>query len=410
MNAACWHGAQDIRVEEVADPVILNPRDIIVRVTSTAICGSDLHLYNNLFPGMQRGDIMGHECMGEVVAVGPGVRNLAEGDRVVVPCTIACGSCFYCRQAQFSACDNSNPNPAVSAGVLGYPGSGMLGYSAVTGGYAGGQADLIRVPFGDVGPIRVPADIPDERVLFLSDILPTGWMGALNCEVQPGDTVAVWGAGPVGQMAIRSLLVQGAERVIVIDRLPERLAVAARAGAETFNSEDGDVYEHLLDQTGGRGPDACLDAVGMEAHGHGLLGVVDRVKQSMGVETDRPAVLREMIKCVRKAGTISLLGVYGGMVDTFPMGVAFNKGVNFRMGQVRVQAFQHLLLDLILEELIRPEEIITHTLALDAAPEAYRLFNRKEDGCLKVVLKPGRPARPEVTVVPARKDIPAGRA
>ncbi|MDX2131343.1 MAG: zinc-dependent alcohol dehydrogenase [Planctomycetota bacterium] len=389
MKAVCWHGAEDLRVEDVPEPRITNPRDIVVRVTSTAICGSDLHLYHNYFPGMSKGDILGHECMGEVVARGSAVTNLREGDRVVIPCTIACGSCFFCKRKEFSACDNSNPNAVESAGVLGYPCCGMLGYSAITGAYAGGQAEYIRVPFGDVGPIKIPEGVPDEKVLFLSDILPTGWMGALNCGVQPGDVVAVWGAGPVGQMAARSLLALGAHRVIVIDPVPERLAIAARAGAEIFNPDDGgDVYEHLLDQTAGRGPDACLDAVGMEAHGHGLMGAIDRVKQSVGIETDRPAVLREAMRCVRKAGTISLLGVYSGMVDTIPMGVAFNKGVTFRMGQVRVQAYQHQLLHLILEGRLQPEDIITHTLPLTDAPDAYRMFNKKEDNCLKVVLKP----------------------
>jgi threonine dehydrogenase-like Zn-dependent dehydrogenase len=389
MRAVCWHGTRDVRVEDVAEPTIINPRDIVVRVTSTAICGSDLHLYNNVFPGMTQGDILGHECMGEVVAVGPGVRNLREGDRVVIPCTIACGACRFCKTGDYSACDNSNPNPLESSAILGYPGCGMLGYSSVTGAYAGGQAAYIRVPFGDVGPIKIPDGVPDEKVLFLSDILPTGWMGALNCEVEPGDIVAVWGAGPVGQMAARSLILQGAARVIVIDEIPERLEIAARAGVETFNSSKGGVYEHLLDLTGGRGPDACLDAVGMEAHGHGLLHTVDRLKQSVGIETDRPAVLREVIRCVRKAGNISLLGVYGGVVDTLPIGVAFNKGVTFRMGQVRVQAYAPLLLDLILKEMLRPEEIITHTVPLESAPDAYRMFMDKSDGCLKVVMKPG---------------------
>ncbi len=408
MKAACWHGAQDIRVEEVSEPKIINPRDIIVRVTSTAICGSDLHLYNKVFPGMKRGDIMGHECMGEVVAVGSRVKNLREGDRVVVPCTIACGGCFHCKRREFSACDNSNPNPLESMEVLGYPGCGMLGYSSVTGSYAGGQADYIRVPFGDFGPIKIPDGIPDERVLFLSDILPTGWMGAANCDVQPGDVVAVWGAGPVGQMAVRSLIAMGAERVIMIDNIPERLAIAAQGGAETFNTDNGDVYEHLLEQTAGRGPDSCLDAVGMEAHGHGLMGVIDRAKQTVGIETDRPTVLREVMRCVRKAGTVSLLGVYAGLVDSIPMGVAFNKGVTFRMGQVRVQALQHMLLDMILKEMIRPEEIITHTVALGDAAEAYRIFNEKKDGCLKVVMKPGAPPEQPLSVVttPAVKVAP----
>ncbi|HVZ92956.1 MAG TPA: zinc-dependent alcohol dehydrogenase [Phycisphaerales bacterium] len=409
MKAACWQGTRDIRIENVPEPRIINPRDILVRVTSTAICGSDLHLYNNKFPGMTKGDIMGHECMGVVVEVGSGIKNLKEGDRVVVPCTIACGACFYCKQGQYSACDNSNPNPVESEKILGYPGCGMFGYAAITGSYAGGQAEYIRVPFGDVGPIKVPEGVPDEQVLFLSDILPTGWMGAANCGVQPGDIVAVWGAGPVGQMAIRSLLVQGAERVIVIDNVQERLDIAARCGAEAFNSDNGDVYEHLLDETGGRGPDACLDAVGMEAHGHGVMDVVDRVKQVVKIETDRPAVLREMFKCVRKAGTISLLGVYGGLVDSLPMGVAFNKGVTFRMGQVRVQALEHMLLDLILKGKIHPDEIITHTIGLDDVADAYNMFNDKTDGCLKVVMKPGMGREPEVRVRSAAKEVVTSR-
>lgn len=388
MKAVCWHGTREVRVEDVPEPRIINPRDVIVRVTSTAICGSDLHLYNNFFPGMSDGDILGHECMGEVVEVGPNVRNLRPGDRVVVPCTIACGDCFFCKRKEYSACDNSNPNPLESAAALGYPGCGMLGYSSITGGYAGGQAEFIRVPFGDVGPLKVPEGVPDEKLLFLSDILPTGWMGAMNCSVQPGDVVAVWGAGPVGQMAVRALLALGAERVIVVDRVPERLDIAARAGAEVFNEKDGGVYEHLLEQTGGRGPDACLDAVGMEAHGGGLLGAVDRVKQSISIQSDRPMVLREAIRCVRKAGTVSLLGVYSGLADTIPIGAAFNKGVTFRMGQVKVQALHHMLLDLVLKGRLKPEEIITHTVPLDDAPAAYRMFSEKADGCVKVVMKP----------------------
>ncbi|MDX2148287.1 MAG: zinc-dependent alcohol dehydrogenase [Planctomycetota bacterium] len=389
MRAVCWQSAKELRVEDVPDPEIINPRDAIVRVTSTAICGSDLHLFNGFFPGMKRGDIMGHEAMGEVVAVGRGVRNLREGDRVVIPCVIACGACVFCKQHSYSACDNSNAKPIESAAVLGYPGSGMFGYSEVTGSYAGGQAEMVRVPFADFGLLKVPDNVPDERVLFISDILPTGWMGAANCDVKPGDVVAVWGAGPVGQMAIHALKLMGAERIIVIDRVAHRLRVAQSAGAEIFNLEEGDVYEHLLDETAGRGPDSCLDAVGMEAHGQGFLGVVDRVKQSLGVETDRPAVIRQAIRCVRKGGTISLLGVYAGVLDTFPLGVAFNKGVTFKMGQVRVQALQHMLLNLILKEHLDPSSIITHVMDLEDAVDGYDKFNDKEDACLKVVLKPG---------------------
>lgn len=389
MRAVVWNGSKDIRVQDVPEPQIINPRDAIVRVTSTAICGSDLHLYNGFFPGMRKGDVMGHESMGEVVATGHMVKHVRPGDRVVIPCTMACGSCFYCKNHDFSACDNSNPNQVESAEVLGYPGCGMFGYSAVTGSYAGGQAELVRVPFADFGLLKVPEGIPDEKVLFLSDILPTGWMGAINCNVQPGDVVAVWGCGPVGQMAIRSLMLLGAERVIAIDSIPERLKLAGAAGAETFNSSDGGVYEHLLEETAGRGPDSCLDAVGMEAHGHGVMGVVDRVKQSVGIETDRPTVLREAIRCVRKAGTVSLLGVYAGMLDTVPMGMAFNKGVSFKMGQVKVQKMHHMLLDLILKEKLDPSVIISHELSIERASDAYKMFNDKSDGCTKVVLKPG---------------------
>ena len=390
MKALCWHGTRDVRVDDVPEPHILNPRDAIIRITSTAICGSDLHLYNGLMPGMKAGDVLGHEFMGEVVAIGSGVHNLKEGDRVVVPCIIACGSCFYCKRTQFSCCDNSNPNQVESERAFGYPSAGIFGASHMAGGYAGGQAELARVPFADVGPIKVPGDVPDERVLFLSDILPTGWMGAENCQVQPGDVVAVWGCGPVGQMAIRCLKLQGAERVIAVDRVPERLRAAATAGAETINLEAGDVYSHLYDATSGRGPDACLDAVGMEAHGAGPASMVDRFKQAIHIENDRPAVLREMIKCVRKGGTISILGVYSGLVDAVPLGVAFNKGVTIRMAQVHLHKYKDLLLEMILSGRLDPGEIITHTMGLVEAPGAYRMFNDKADGCIKVVLKPGK--------------------
>jgi threonine dehydrogenase-like Zn-dependent dehydrogenase len=389
MRAACWHGTRNVRVEDVPEPAILNPRDAIVRVTSTAICGSDLHLYNGFFPSMRRGDVLGHEFMGEVIAVGSGVTGLREGDRVVVPCIIACGGCFFCKRKLFSCCDNSNPNQIESEKIFGYPTTGLFGYSHLAGGYAGGQAEMVRVPFADVGPIKIPGGVPDEKVLFLSDILPTGWMGAENCDVEPGDTVAVWGCGPVGQMAIRSLFLQGAERVIAIDRVPERLALAARAGAEPVNFDEADVYEVLYDRTGGRGPDACLDAVGMEAHGSGPLGVMDRVKQAVKLESDRPAVLREMIRCVRKGGTISVLGVYSGTVDHLPFGIAFNKSVTFRTGQVHLHRYRELLLDMILQGRIDPSEIISHTVALDDAAEAYEMFNEKTDGCTKIVMKPG---------------------
>lgn len=390
MKAVCWQGAKDVRLEDVPEPKVLNPRDAVVRITSTAICGSDLHLYNGFFPQMHKGDVIGHECMGEVVAVGSGLKDVKEGDRVVVPCIQSCGSCFFCRRALFSCCDNSNPNAVESEKLFGYPMAGVLGYSHLTGGYAGGQAELIRVPYSDFGLIRVPKGVPDEKVLFLSDILPTAWMAAENCQVEPGDAVAVWGCGPVGQLAIRCLFTMGAERVFAIDSVPERLEMAARSGAETINHKDFDVYDTLYDLTAGRGPDACLDACGMEAHAASPpAGIIDRVKQSVGLENDRPFILREMIRCVRKGGTISLIGVYSGMVDHIPLGIAFNKGVTFKMGQVHIHRYRDLLLDAILQGKLDPSAIITHTLPLDDAPAAYKMFNDKTDGCVKVVLKPG---------------------
>ncbi|HZW06207.1 MAG TPA: zinc-dependent alcohol dehydrogenase [Phycisphaerales bacterium] len=397
MKALCWYGTKDVRVEEVPDPRILNPRDAIIRVTSTAICGSDLHLYNGVFKGMKKGDILGHEFMGEVIAVGPGVKNLREGDRVVVPFHISCGSCFFCRMGEWSACDNSNPNMVEAETLLGQPVPGMFGYTHLTGGYAGGQAEMVRVPFADVGPLKVPAGLPDEKVLFLSDILPTGWFGAENCSVRPGDTVAVWGCGPVGLLAMQSLRVMGAERIIAIDTVPERLELARRtAGAEPLDYEKQDVYETLMDITGGRGPDSCLDAVGMEAHGTGFLDKVDAVKQRLMIENDRPAVLRQMIRCCRKAGTISLLGVYSGFVDTFPMGIAFNKGLRFRMGQTPVHRYREPLLQMVADGKLQPDAVISHRVALDDAADAYAIFEKKEASCTKVVLKPG--PRPTVNV------------
>lgn len=390
MKAVCWRGTRDVRVEQVPEPLITNPRDAIIRVSSTAICGSDLHLYNGLFPGMEQGDILGHEFMGDVVEVGSAVSNLAPGDRVVVPCIIACGSCFYCQQGQFSCCDNSNPRQVESEKLFGAPGCGLFGYSHLTGGYAGGQAELVRVPFADVGPIKLTgkaATMSDESVLFLSDILPTAWMGAENCHVTPGDVVCVWGCGPVGQLAIRCLRLQGAERIIAVDSVPERLALAAAAGATTLNDQEVDVPTALYELTAGRGPDAALDAVGMEAHGAGFSGVVDWIKQAMHIETDRPAVLRQMIQCVRKGGRISILGVYAGTVDQIPMGVAMNKGITFRMSQVHLHRYPELLLDLIVKGTIAPQEIVSHRMALADAPDAYAMFNEKRDGCVKVVLR-----------------------
>ncbi len=389
MRALCWHAQKDVRVETVPEPRILNPRDAVIKVTSTAICGSDLHLFNNVFPGMMKGDILGHEFMGEVMEVGPSVKNIKPGDRVVVPFDISCGGCFFCKKQLFSCCDNANPAQVESEKMFGYPAGAAFGYSHLTGGYAGGQSEYVRVPFADVGPLKVPQGIDDDKVLFLSDIMPTAWMGAENCEVEAGDTVAVWGAGPVGLLAIQALKAMGAERIIVIDRVVERLALARQSGAQTLNTDDADVYETLYDMTGGRGPDACLDAVGMEAHGTGVIAALDRLKQAVGVEQDRPAVLRQMVRCARKGGRISILGVYAGMIDTWPMGVAFAKGIQFKMGQCHVQRYQDRLLDMVLEGKLRPEIIISHRLSLEDGPDAYKNFNEKKDGCVKVVMKPG---------------------
>lgn len=390
MKAVCWQGTKNVRVEEVPDPQILNPRDAIVRITSTAICGSDLHLYDGVFKGMKEGDVLGHEFMGEVVDTGPEVKNLTRGDRVVVPFHISCGDCFFCKRDEFSCCDNSNPHAVESEAILGSPVTGMFGYSHLTGGYAGGQAEMVRVPFADFGPMKLPKDVPDEKLLFLSDILPTAYMGAENCDVQEGDTVAVWGCGPVGLLAIHCLKAAfGADRVIAIDSVPARLKLAKTAGADiVLNFDEDDITECLYDITGGRGPDSCLDAVGMEAHGSGVMGAVDRVKQSLNIENDRPAVLRQMIHSCRKAGTVSLLGVYSGMVDTFPMGIAFNKGLRFRMGQTPVHRYQEKLLTMVMDGTLSPEFVLSHTLPIDDAPRAYEMFAEKTDGCTKVILKP----------------------
>jgi threonine dehydrogenase-like Zn-dependent dehydrogenase len=376
-------------VDTVPDPKIINPHDAIVQISSTAICGSDLHLYDGYIPSMLKGDILGHEFMGEIVEVGAEVQNLKVGDRVVVPFPISCGQCHYCRKGLWSLCDNTNPKAALAEGLYGYSPAGIFGYSHLLGGYAGGQAEYARVPFADVGPIKVPAGLTDEQVLFLSDIFPTGWMAAENCGIQPGDVVAVWGCGPVGQFAIKSAYLQGAERVIAIDRIPERLKLAETAGgAEVINYVGTDVVEELKQRTGGRGPDACIDAVGMEAHGTGPLWYYDRVAQATRMESDRPLVLREAIQACGKGGTVSLAGVYGGVVDKIPFGAAFNKGLTLKMGQTHVQRYLQPLLDRIVAGDIDPSFVITHRLALDEAPEGYKMFKEKEDNCIKVVLKP----------------------
>jgi threonine dehydrogenase-like Zn-dependent dehydrogenase len=389
MKALVWHATNDVRVESVPDPKILNPRDAIVRITSTAICGSDLHLLNGFIPTMQAGDILGHEFMGEIVEVGPGNKKLKVGDRVVVPFTIACGHCFFCTRELWSLCDNSNPNAWMAEKLYGYTTSGLFGYSHMTGGYAGGQAQYARVPFADVGPIRIPDGIPDERVLFLSDILPTGYMAAENCDIKPGDTIAVWGCGPVGQMAIMSAWLLGASRVIAIDQVPERLQMAREKGkAEIIDLTREDVFDRLKTMTGGLGPDACIDAVGLEAHGATLDAYIDKVKAAAFLATDRPNALRQAIHACRKGGIVSIPGVYGGFLDKIPFGAAFQKGLTMKMGQTHVMRYMKPLLDRIERGEIDPSFVITHRVPLEDAPKAYRIFRDKQDHCIKVVLKP----------------------
>ena len=390
MRALCWHGKYDVSVDKVPDPVIKDPRDAIVKITSTAICGSDLHLFDGYMKSMEDGDILGHEPMGEVVEVGSAVKRLKVGDRVVVPFTIACGECWYCQKGLYSMCDTSNPNADMAKAVMGHSPAGLFGFSHMLGGFAGGQAEYLRVPYADVGPIVIPAGMPDEQVLFLSDIFPTGYMAAENAQIEDGDTVAIWGCGPVGQFAIQSAWMLGAGRVIAVDRVPERLAMAAKYGkAETINFEDGGVYDRLMEMTGGRGPDRCIDAVGGEAHAHGSPdALMDKAKAALMLATDRPHVLREAIMCCRKGGTISVPGVYVGFLDKIPFGAAMNKGLTFRMGQTHVQAYGTRLLEMIQSGAIDPSFVITHTLRLEDAPGAYKTFRDKEDGCIKVVLKP----------------------
>ncbi len=389
MKAVCWHDTHDVRVENVPDPTILNPRDAIIKITLTAICGSDLHLYDGVIPSMQAGDILGHEFMGEVVEVGSEVTNLKVGDRVVVPFPIACGNCFYCQNELYSACDNSNPNAWMSEKLYGHTVAGIFGYSHLMGGYAGGQAEYVRVPFADVGPFKVPDSLSDEQVLFLTDIFPTGYMAAENCEIKPGDTIAVWGAGPVGQFVIKSAFLLGAERVIAIDRVESRLLLAQeQGGANTLNYEDDDFMEALQDMTGGRGPDACIDAVGLEAHGTGLDAWYDRAKQALMMQTDRPTAVRQAIQACRKGGIVSIPGVYGGFLDKFPLGAAFGKGLTFKMGQTHVHRYLQPLLEHIAQGSIDPTFIITHRMPLTEAAEGYKLFKQERDECVKVVLEP----------------------
>jgi threonine dehydrogenase-like Zn-dependent dehydrogenase len=388
MRATAWYGKHDVRVEEVPDPQILNQRDAIVRITSTAICGSDLHMYNNFVPTMKPGDILGHEFMGEVVEVGREVQNLNIGDRVVVPFPIACGRCGFCQAHAFSLCENSNPNAWIAEKLMGHSPSGIFGYSHMTGGFAGGQAEYARVPFADVGPIKVPNHLSDEQVLFLSDIYPTGYMGAEMCNIKPGDTIAIWGCGPVGQFSIRCAFLLGAERVIAIDHVPERLQMAEQGGAETINWREQNVYETLMEMTGGRGPDSCIDDVGMEAHAPLPLFAYDRIKQAMMLESDRPHVLREAIMCCKNGGTISVIGVYAGFIDKFPMGSVMNRSLTIKTGQAHVQRYMRPLLELIESGAIDPSFVITHRFPLEEAPHGYDIFARKMDNCIKVVLKP----------------------
>jgi threonine dehydrogenase-like Zn-dependent dehydrogenase len=389
MKANCWMGTKQVRVDEVPDPTILNARDIIVRVTSTAICGSDLHLYNGFIPTMKRGDVLGHEFMGEVIERGAAVRTLEIGDRVVVPFPIACGHCLQCEREMYSLCENSNPNAWMAEKLYGYSPCGIFGYSHMLGGYPGGQAEYVRVPFGDVGPVKVPDELTDDQVLFLSDIFPTGYMAAEACGIIPGDTIAVWGCGPVGQFAIRSAYMLGAERVIAIDRFDYRLDIARdRAGADTLNYEEADVHEALKELTGGRGPDHCIDCVGLEGHAPGLAGAYDTLKTNLMLETDRPVALRQAILACRSGGTISVAGVYGGFLDKFPMGAIVNRSLTIRSGQTHVQRYMRPLMERIQNGDIDPSFVITHRLSLDEAPEGYSLFNDKQDECLKVVLRP----------------------
>jgi len=390
MKALCWYGKHDVRVEGVPDPEILNSRDAIVKITSTAICGSDLHLYNGYIPTMEKGDILGHEFMGEVVEVGASITNLNVGDRVVVPFTISCGNCFFCQKDLWSLCDNSNPNPEMLETLAGYSGSALYGYSHMYGGFAGGQAEYVRVPFADVGPIKVPLHLPDEKVLFLSDIFPTGYMAAENCDIEEGDTVAIWGAGPVGQFAVKSAFMLGAEQVVLIDHYEERLELARRENANliTINFDEEEVYDRLLELTGGRGPDSCIDAVGLEAHGTSPDALLDYAKAAVYLATDRPHALRQAIFCCRKGGTVSVPGVYGGFLDKFNFGAAFGKGLTFKMGQTHMHKYMPRLLAAIEEGKIDPSFVISHKMKLSEAPLAYEKFNVEKDTWRKVVLSP----------------------
>jgi threonine dehydrogenase-like Zn-dependent dehydrogenase len=389
MRALCWHGKTDIRCDEVPDPQIEHPRDAIIRVTSCAICGSDLHLYNGFMPGMETGDIMGHEFMGEVVEVGSENKKLKVGDRVVVPFTICCGECEQCQRGNWSVCERSNRNKDVADKMFGHTAAGLFGYTHLTGGYPGGQAEYVRVPYADVTPVKIPNGLTDAQVLFLGDIFPTGWQAAVQCDIEPTDTVAIWGCGPVGQFCIRSAVLLGAKQVIAIDNVPERLAMAAAGGAITINFDAENTVERLNDLTKGKGPEKCIDAVGMEAHPTATLdSIYDRIKQAVSMETDRPHVLREMMYVCRPAGTLSVPGVYGGLLDKIPFGAHMNKGLTIRTGQTHVNRWTDDLLRRIEEGQIDPSFVITHERSLEDGPEMYKTFRDKQDGCIKVVLHP----------------------
>ena len=389
MKALCWHGKEDIRYDNVPDPEIEHPRDAIIKMTCCAICGSDLHFFDGFMPGMKSGDIVGHEFMGEVVEVGAENKKLKVGDRVVVPFTICCGECDQCRRGNWSVCEKSNRNKKLGDLTFGHTTAGLFGYTHLTGGYPGGQAEYLRVPFADATHIKVPNGIPDEKLLFLSDIFPTGWQAAVQCDIQPTDTVAIWGCGPVGQMTIRSAILLGAKQVIAIDRIPERLAMAEAGGAVTINIDEDSVIERLNELTNGKGPEKCIDAVGMEAHVTATIdSMYDRVKQATMMETDRPHVLREMAYVCRPAGTLSIPGVYGGLLDKIPFGAIMNKGLTIRTGQTHVNRWSDDLLRRIEEGQIDPSFVITHTVSLDEGPDMYKVFRDKQDGCIKVVIKP----------------------
>ena len=390
MKALVWHGTTDIRCDSVPDPEIEHPRDAIIKVTSCAICGSDLHLYDHFMPGMKKGDIMGHEFLGEVVDVGAEAQGaLKVGDRVVVPFTIICGECDQCKRGNFSVCERTNRNGHIAAKAFGHTTAGLFGYTHLTGGYPGGQAEYVRVPFADKTHIKVPGGLSDEQVLFLGDIFPTGWQAAVQCDIQPTDTVAIWGAGPVGQMAIRSAVLLGARQVVAIDRVPERLDMARAGGAITINFDEESVVERLNELTNGKGPEKCIDSVGMEAHATATIdSMYDRVKQATMLETDRPHVLREMIYVCRPAGILSIPGVYGGLLDKIPFGALMNKGLTVRTGQTHVNRWTDDLLRRIEEGQIDPSFVITHTVGLEQGPDMYKVFRDKQDGCIKVVLKP----------------------